>query len=88
MVNYQTKEFLDHSRQRTIASTKESLIGLSVKYLEKHFRIIFRGYPPLLFCRILFLLFDQTNTLVMDSLNTHDVGSLYEMFVPDKAKEI
>lgn len=27
-------------------------------------------------------------TLVMDNLNTHDVGSLYETFVPDKAKEI
>ncbi len=27
-------------------------------------------------------------TLVMDNLNTHDAGSFYETFVPDKAKKI
>ena len=27
-------------------------------------------------------------TLVMDNLNTHNAGSLYETFVPDKAKKI
>lgn len=27
-------------------------------------------------------------TLVMDNLNTHDAGSLYETFEPDRAKEI